>query len=68
MAFLSITSTDEKYYENPFDFKPERWLNKSNKNMFASLPFGYGVRMCPGRRLAEQEIIVAIKEVSNFLY
>lgn len=37
-------------FPEPKEFKPERWSrqNKDNLNVFASLPFGFGVRMCVG--------------------
>ncbi|XP_018327235.1 probable cytochrome P450 49a1 isoform X2 [Agrilus planipennis] len=64
-AFSSITSTDAKYFDNPKSYVPERWLRDHRRNIhpFASLPFGYGPRMCPGRRLAEQEMITLLKNV-----
>ncbi|XP_019871673.2 cytochrome P450 CYP12A2-like [Aethina tumida] len=64
-AFSSVTCCDEKYFKNAKEFKPERWLRekKENYHKFASLPFGYGPRMCPGKRLAENEMVLLIKEI-----
>ncbi|XP_015780625.1 PREDICTED: cytochrome P450 27C1-like [Acropora digitifera] len=52
----------EKYFKNASEFKPERWLreNKGQNHAFSSVPFGHGVRMCIGRRIAEIEIYVLI--------
>ena len=37
-------------FPEPEKFKPERWSrkNKDTVNVFGSLPFGFGVRMCVG--------------------
>ncbi len=37
-------------FPDPDKFKPERWSrdNKEHPNPFASLPFGFGARMCVG--------------------
>ena len=68
-----LLSVDERYYgKNAKEFLPERWLRdengkKSDLNAFTSLPFGFGVRMCLGRRLAEALIYTLItKLVLNF--
>lgn len=60
---------DERYFSRPNEFLPERWLNKDEKfHPFAFLPFGYGVRSCIGRRLAELEIICLATEVSYLIF
>ncbi|XP_018363633.1 PREDICTED: cytochrome P450 9e2-like [Trachymyrmex cornetzi] len=44
---------DEKYYDNPEEFRPERFLNNDQDNNYRSIfyfPFGLGSRMCIGRR------------------
>jgi cytochrome P450 len=66
-------SVDERYYgKDAKQFVPERWLRdeggkKKDLNAHASLPFGHGVRMCLGRRLAEVMIYTLVsKLVLNF--
>ena len=47
-----------KYYKNSLDFQPERWLNKDKdeNHAFTNLPFGFGTRMCLGKRPTLVEI------------
>ncbi|GAB6030882.1 hypothetical protein CHUAL_007714 [Chamberlinius hualienensis] len=52
---------DEKYVDDPNVFCPERYLPDSPISKpppFVSLPFSNGARMCPGKRFAQQEIIL----------
>lgn len=55
-----------KYFKNPDDFVPERFLRDSDsedndmRNLYpyATLPFGIGARSCLGRRFAETEMYI----------
>lgn len=64
----------EKYFPRSNEFLPERWIktcpahyiDKSipkDHHPFASLPFGFGRRMCLGRRFADLEIQTIIAKV-----
>ena len=52
---IRVTGTLEEFFPEPEKFKPERWSrqNKDAINVFGSLPFGFGVRMCVGQLLQE---------------
>jgi cytochrome P450 family 12 len=60
----------EKHYPRAQEFIPERWLvEKShplyygNTHPMVTLPFGFGVRSCIGRRIAELEIETLVKKL-----
>jgi len=63
-----VTGSMEEYVSDPEDFVPERWMKDTNEkeykmHPFASLPYGYGARMCLGRRFADLEIQVLLAKV-----
>ena len=49
---------DEKYYDNPKKFDPERFLNNKMNNSSNYMPFGLGPRMCIANRFAILEVKV----------
>lgn len=55
---------DEKYYEKPDEFKPERFLEieSSGKNLVNKpyLPFGDGPRNCIGMRMGKMQTKVGL--------
>ena len=71
------TSLDDKYFERSKEFIPERWLKNNtdascphakDAHPFAYLPFGFGPRMCIGRRFAELEIeVLTIRMIREFV-
>jgi len=60
---------DEEVFENAEAFKPERWLRKKDfvlteaAEAFSSIPFGFGTRMCIGRRIAELELHLLLARI-----
>ncbi|XP_058806914.1 probable cytochrome P450 49a1 isoform X2 [Phymastichus coffea] len=62
-----VISNSERYFRRSASFLPERWLGgggpEAPRHAFASLPFGYGRRMCLGRRFAELEILVVLSKI-----
>lgn len=57
-----VVSRDPSVFSEPESFQPHRWLRKKEtdnskiQHPFGSVPFGYGVRSCLGRRIAELEM------------
>ncbi|XP_071961006.1 cytochrome P450 2U1-like [Antedon mediterranea] len=58
---LRVIHTDPKYWKDPLQFKPERFLDADQKTLIkrdAFMPFGIGRRACLGERLAKMEIYI----------
>jgi cytochrome P450 len=59
-----------KYFENPKEFNPHRWLTSNEKKLQEMeknyFPFGGGPRVCPGMSLALNELYLATAVLSLF--
>jgi cytochrome P450 len=59
LCAMRSSSLDDACYARAAQFDPERWL-AAEVNKKASMPFGAGPRICPGRYLALLEMKVAL--------
>jgi cytochrome P450 len=57
-----LTHTNPHVYEDPYAFRPERWLDRK-PDTYAWVPFGGGVRRCLGAAFAELEMRVVLSAV-----
>jgi cytochrome P450 len=66
----------EKYFLRSREYIPERWIKTSEGHVpetkmthpFVFLPFGFGPRMCVGRRYAEElEIETFVTRISSYI-
>lgn len=49
---------DETLFDTPWEFRPERWLGKTQINNW-----GYGRRVCPGRFIAKNSLGIALARI-----
>jgi cytochrome P450 len=55
IPFMSAMRCDKSLFDAPEEFRPERWLGKTQSGNF-----GYGRRICPGRFVARNSLAIAI--------
>ncbi len=62
-----VMHRDPRYYDNPEQFKPERWADGLMQRIphFAYFPFGGGPRMCIGRPFALMEARLVLVRVAQ---
>ncbi|CAL1699322.1 unnamed protein product [Somion occarium] len=58
---ISALQHNPRYWSDPFEFKPSRFLGDWPRDAF--IPFSGGVRSCLGRRFAELESLVALSMI-----
>jgi len=51
---------DERNFQEPRRFAPERWLGEKEPAPYTYLPFGAGLHMCVGVGFAKQSMLVAL--------
>ncbi|XP_077345201.1 cytochrome P450 2K1-like isoform X2 [Lithobates pipiens] len=60
IPLLSSSLRDKAYFEKPYEFYPEHFLDKDGnfKKNDASIPFSLGKRSCAGETLAKMELFI----------
>ncbi|EGC29087.1 hypothetical protein DICPUDRAFT_51478 [Dictyostelium purpureum] len=52
---------DENHYNEPNEFKPERFLLESHSNNY--FPYGIGVRACMGMSMSQDELYISLTNI-----
>lgn len=68
LCHTHVACHQEENFTKASEFIPERWIPEErgadwNHKPHLVLPFGSGKRICPGKRLAEQEIHIVIAKI-----
>lgn len=68
-AFQWATHRDERFFERPHDFVPERWAEGAMPGLpkYAYFPFGGGPRQCIGNYFAMIEIVLLLATIGQRL-
>ena len=66
-----VIGHDPRNFTEPEKYLPERWLrgdpDQTNAHTFSHIPFGYGPRICVGKRYAEMAVMaLAVKMLQRF--
>ena len=69
---IYVMGRNPELFDDPLEYKPERWRrDESHKypyHAFATLPFGFGTRMCLGKYMHADGKILKISEKSKTLF
>ncbi len=62
-----VVHRDERWFEAPLEFRPERWLGEGPKDLprFAYFPFGGGPRVCIGNHFATMEAALVLATIAQ---
>jgi cytochrome P450 len=66
-AFQWVTHRDERYFERPDKFEPERWTPERSERLpkYAYFPFGGGPRQCIGNYFAMMEVVLLMATIGQ---
>jgi cytochrome P450 len=62
-----VVQRDPSFFEEPEEFRPERWTDEFQKTMpkFAYFPFGGGPRLCVGNSFAMLEMALVLPTIGQ---
>jgi len=62
-----VIQRDPRFFTEPDELRPERWLDGLAKRLprFAYFPFGGGPRLCMGQQFAMLEAIIVLSRVAQ---
>ena len=60
-----VTHRDARFFPEPDQFKPERFLGVDDRQLPAYLPFGFGPHLCIGNRFAMMEAQLLVASIAQ---
>lgn len=62
-----VVHRDEKFFDSPEEFLPERWTKDFERNLhkYAYFPFGGGARTCIGKSFAVMESVIILSIIAQ---
>ncbi|WP_339102481.1 cytochrome P450 [Haloterrigena salinisoli] len=60
-----VVHRDERWWDDPETYHPERWLDDSDRPEYAYFPFGGGPRHCIGHRFALVEARIVLATIAS---
>lgn len=65
--FPWVIHHDARYYDDPLEFRPERWAGDLEGRLprYSYLPFGHGPRLCIGRGFAMMEAVLIVATIAR---
>jgi cytochrome P450 len=65
--FPWVVHRDPRYFEDPEEFRPERWFDEKTKQLhkYAYFPFSGGPRICIGNSFAMMEAVLVLATVAQ---
>ena len=62
-----VMHRDERFFESPETFRPERWIDGSTEGLpkYAYFPFGGGPRLCIGQSFAKMEAVLLLSTIAE---
>jgi cytochrome P450 len=64
-ACIWLAMRRQDLWPHASEFRPERWLEEAPPNPLSWIPFGGGVRRCPGAPFAEMEMREVLRAAAN---
>lgn len=55
-----VPHRDDRFWTDPEAFDPSRWRGEFDRPQFSYFPFSGGPRFCPGKKVARQEMVIAL--------
>ncbi len=65
-----VTHQDSRFYNNPLQFRPERWSGLDGQSLphYAYFPFGGGIRSCIGEQFAITEAVAVLAMIARLWF